>query len=503
MAPGAKPAARVALAVCLVALGCPDKVPAVASTPPTPVAAPEKAALSEAVLAPRPKGGEHFGLYLMGKKVGYFFSDLAQVEGAPDKARAVSEMYFKASVGGRTSERHHREERVYESKPNGKLLSFKVEEKGDGGDQLLEGSASPKGLSVIRKRPGQPNQILSLAPSRELIEDADQPRVAILRNKKVEGYVTDGQDLESYRLTTTVEPPQSRLLGGVKVSVRRAVTLSDKEKVPVDVFITASGEMVEMSFGQTMQALAEPESVAKRLDQVEVFGLTRIVLPAMLPPLARQIPGSVTLTLANLPDKFQVQTYRQRYQKRPDGSVDVTLSAAAPKLTKRAARPVTPPKGVGEYLKSSLIVESDNAEIQHLAETLVGGEKDAYRAALKINEWVYKNLQKDYGASADRATDVLRQKKGDCTEHSLLATSLMRAAGIPAKRVDGVVYMVNDDQVPALYWHEWVEVYVGEWSQMDPTFGQPVADATHFAVGEEGNAEITPLIGQIKVTAVR
>ena len=93
--------------------------------------------------------------------------------------------------------------------------------------------------------------------------------------------------------------------------------------------------------------------------------------------------------------------------------------------------------------------------------------------------------------------------KGDCTEHSLLSVALLRAAGIPARRVDGVVYMVNEDGVPALYWHEWVEAYVGEWTQLDPTFNQTVADATHFAVGEEGNAEITPLIGALKVTAVK
>ncbi len=93
--------------------------------------------------------------------------------------------------------------------------------------------------------------------------------------------------------------------------------------------------------------------------------------------------------------------------------------------------------------------------------------------------------------------------RGDCTEHSLLAVSLLRAAGIPAKRKDGVIYMVNEDKVPALYWHQWVEAWVGEWTQLDPTFNQPVADATHFAVGEEGNAEITPLIGQLKVVEIR
>src|SRR5260370_41230420 len=93
--------------------------------------------------------------------------------------------------------------------------------------------------------------------------------------------------------------------------------------------------------------------------------------------------------------------------------------------------------------------------------------------------------------------------KGECAVYCLLAEALLGAAGIPAKRVDGLVYMVGEDQVPALYWHEWVEAYVGEWTQLDPTFNQVVADAGHFALGEESNAEITPLIGQLKVLEVR
>ncbi len=92
--------------------------------------------------------------------------------------------------------------------------------------------------------------------------------------------------------------------------------------------------------------------------------------------------------------------------------------------------------------------------------------------------------------------------KGDCTEHSLLSVAMMRAEGIPARRIDGLVYIITEDGVPALYWHEWVEAFVGEWTQLDPTFNQPVADATHFALGEESNAEITPLIGQLKVVAI-
>jgi len=206
--------------------------------------------------------------------------------------------------------------------------------------------------------------------------------------------------------------------------------------------------------------------------------------------------------MTGLPEKFHQDSYRQRYVREPGGRVAVSIRAQAPGAQARASLPVKDPEG-GKNLKSTLIVESEHPEIRQLAARIVGPEKDALAATRRIVSWVAKNLQKDYGASADRATDVLRQKKGDGTEHSLLAVALLRAAGIPSRRVDGVVYLLNEDNVPALYWHEWVEAYVGEWTQLDPTFDQAVADATHFAVGEEGNAEITPLIGQLKVVEVR
>jgi hypothetical protein len=481
--------------------------PALAQQPSTPPpakapAAKAPATVSDVLKAPRPKGGEYLGLYLVDKKVGYLFSDVSSVPGRKDRVRSISQLYFKAQVGTRLSERSHREERIYEAKPGGRLLSFTVEQRGDGGEQTLVGTATPQGLSVVRKRPGVPDETLTVAGTDERVEDADQARVALFRRAKVEGSVLDGMDLSSYKMTTTVEPTEERLVSGVKVKVGRAVTLSEKEKVPATAFVAEDGRVLEVDFAGTMKARAEPEAMAKRLDLVEVFGLTRVVLPAPLPPEARKVPGRVTLVMTGLPEKFQNNSYRQQYQKEAGGRVKVTLLAAEPDVARRKPRPLADPDG-GENLKSSIIVESDNAEIQALARQIVGPEQDAYAAAKRVVSWVAVNLKKDYGSSADRATDVLRQRKGDCTEHSLLTVSLLRASGIPARRVDGVVYMVNDDGVPALYWHEWVEAFVGEWTQLDPTFNQMVADATHFGVGLEGNAEITPLIGQLKVVEVR
>ncbi|HZH04874.1 MAG TPA: transglutaminase domain-containing protein, partial [Myxococcaceae bacterium] len=478
--------------VCVLLLAAVLCSPALASEP----------ALSDALKAPRPEGGEYFGVYLMSKKVGYLFTDLAPVPGAKGKARSVSELYFKANVGSGVSERQHKEVRTYESKPGGRLLSFTVEQKGDGGDQMLEGTATPAGVQVRITRPGQAPRSMTLPPVRETIEDADAPRVALLRKQSMEGSVLDAQDLGTYAVKTTVGAIETRTLGGVPVELRSATTVSSKEKVPVQAFLTEAGKMVEIAFGQTMRAVAEAPSVAKRLDKVEVFGLTRVVLPRALPDSVHSIPGKVTWVVSGLPDTFWKETSRQRYRALPDGRVEVTLSAAPPALTQKLPQPLAA-SDRAEYLKSSIVVEADHPDVRAAARKVAGGEKDPYRLAKKVSAWVSANLKKGYGASADRASDVLRQMKGDCTEHSLLTVALLRALGVPARRIDGLVYLVNEDKIPALYWHEWVEAYVGEWTQLDPTFGQPVADATHFALGEEGNAEITSLIGQLKVLEVR
>ncbi len=460
------------------------------------------APISDALKAARPKGGEHFGLYLLDKKVGYAFNDLSFAPGTRDKARAVSEFYFRANVGERVSERRHSEERLYEAKPEGRLLRFTIEDKGDGGDQTLIGEAKPDGVRVLRKRPGKPVETLSLPPAKETIEDADQPRVAVLRNRSVEGIILDGQDLENYKMTTTLSAPERRPVHGVEVLLHKVVSISDKEKVPTEILLAENGEMVQLSISGALKMVSEPPSIAKRLDKVEVFGLTRIVLPKPMPDSAHSVPGKVSMLIAGLPERFWRAGERQKFKKGADGEVEVTIFAAAPKYEQPVTLPVSDPSG-GEYLKSSLAIESASPEIQRQAKKILGSETDAYQATKKIVAWVNSHMKKEYGASADRATDVLHQMRGDCTEHSLLSVALLRAAGIPARRIDGVVYMNNGDNGPALYWHEWVEAFVGAWTQLDPTFGETVAHATHLALGEESGAEITPLIGQLKVLDVR
>ncbi|HZX40638.1 MAG TPA: transglutaminase domain-containing protein, partial [Myxococcaceae bacterium] len=268
-------------------------VPALALLLATPLTA-RGEATSDVLRVPRPRGGEYFGLYLVDKKVGWYFTDLEQVPGRPE-VRSVADFVFKAVVGNNTAERRHHEERIYESRPGGKLLSFVIKDEGDGGNQVLVGKATPSGFGVKRHRPGQTDDTFTLPPVQETVEDADQLRVALLRGKEVSGMALDGTDLGQYRMTTTPVAEERRVVNGVSVLLRKATIVSEKEKVPMQAVVAPDGAVVEMSYGSAMIGRAEPKSVAERLDRVEIFGLTRLILPSAPPPSARKVPGEWTL----------------------------------------------------------------------------------------------------------------------------------------------------------------------------------------------------------------
>lgn len=149
------------------------------------------------------------------------------------------------------------------------------------------------------------------------------------------------------------------------------------------------------------------------------------------------------------------------------------------------------------YLRPTPFLQSDHPSIRALSAQILQGETNALRAALKIKDWVYKELAKEPTVSIPNALEVLRTKKGDCNEHAVLFNALARAAGIPAKTVVGVVYLRG-----AFYYHAWSEIWLGNWISLDPVLNQFPADVTHvkFLEGEiDRQLDILQLIGNLKI----
>ena len=154
-------------------------------------------------------------------------------------------------------------------------------------------------------------------------------------------------------------------------------------------------------------------------------------------------------------------------------------------------------KGQAEYLLPNALIQSDDRKIIDQSARILSGEKDPREAAKKLNAWVYAALNKRPVVSIPSALEVLKQREGDCNEHTALFTALARAAGIPARMTAGIVYLED-----GFYYHAWPEVWLGTWVAVDPTFNQFPADATHirFATGNlDRQSDIIRLVGKLKV----
>ncbi|HQQ04531.1 MAG TPA: transglutaminase family protein [Kiritimatiellia bacterium] len=148
------------------------------------------------------------------------------------------------------------------------------------------------------------------------------------------------------------------------------------------------------------------------------------------------------------------------------------------------------------YLSATPFVQSDHRDILARAGQITGGLESKQEMARAVCDWVYGYLEKNPSASLPSAIEVLRVGAGDCNEHTYLFVALARAAGIPARIHLGVVYLDG-----AFYYHAWPSVFVGRWVDMDPTFGQHEADASHIFLGEGESAaqvRLLQVVGQVK-----
>jgi hypothetical protein len=145
-----------------------------------------------------------------------------------------------------------------------------------------------------------------------------------------------------------------------------------------------------------------------------------------------------------------------------------------------------PGKSLREYLEPNAILQSDDAEVRRIAREVAGNEKDAFRAACRLRDWVKNNMHRDFGIGIAPASEAIRQRKGTCGAYAVALASLARAAGIPSRVVMGYAYIYG-------IWggHAWVEVSIGgRWVPIDGAAPSPgPADAARIAFGQSSFAE--------------
>jgi hypothetical protein len=452
----------------------------------------------------RPASKEWFGLFLVGRKAGYTWTQVGkeQVDGV-EALVARQETEITATVGDRTVKRLQRDLKAYQPRPGGRLLSFRSERRGDGGDRTVTGRCDAERCTVeIAEEGGRSTRTIP-APG-ETAEQADAARLCAALRRTVAGPQLDLEQLRVRQVEDRYLGRRKLVGAGVEVEVGVVEEQEAGDRSATEIGVADDGRVLELKLGGSVAARAEAEEMARRAERVDLFGLTRVLLPG---PLPHQVPLAIAYRLSGLPPAYREADARQAYREGKDGEVVLTVTARLPAAAD-PARDAPRARGAPAALRDLLTpspstvgeIDSDAPAIRKLAAEVAGDAPGVYAAARRINAEVFRRLEKTFGQSRDRASEVLTSGKGDCTEHALLFTALARAAGVPARPVYGLVYTRYGDGLDALYWHAWAEVRSGkEWIALDPTFGQEVADATHLALGHGTQVDAVGLLGSLKV----
>lgn len=127
-----------------------------------------------------------------------------------------------------------------------------------------------------------------------------------------------------------------------------------------------------------------------------------------------------------------------------------------------------------EFTQAELHVESNNVQIVTLSEELSRGKNTVCEQVRAFYDYVGNHLVYSYNGADWGAQASFGEMGADCTEYASLMMALSRAAGIPARYLEGVWARGETGQEDARTEHAWLEVYlpgVG-WTPMDPTLGR-------------------------------
>jgi hypothetical protein len=128
---------------------------------------------------------------------------------------------------------------------------------------------------------------------------------------------------------------------------------------------------------------------------------------------------------------------------------------------------IAPDSAIKKWLLPGVAIQSNHPKIVELSRKLRSKETDPCAIIARFNHYVFSHLQKRNTAAFSNALETLNAGYGDCGEHTALLTALLRAAGVPARVVLGLLFVESKKQY--LY-HAQVMAFTGEWVFADPTW---------------------------------
>lgn len=280
----------------------------------------------------------------------------------------------------------------------------------------------------------------------------DGPVKAKTRIEEWETFRHRGKEHRGQRVMVTMESP---------VGSMEMLSWIDDTGDPMKAKVPLPG-IAEMEIVTTDQATALSDFVAP-----EIFMATAIKTDkAMDRAGTRQVKfrlrtSNAVAAFGDLPD-----TGMQKITSRSDQVVELTVARQSlPKTV--AAKPTAE---LDEYLASNLLINKEDPVLIELAKKAADGETDPVALSDKLRRFVTDYVSaKSMNIGFATASEVARNKEGDCSEHAVLLTALGRLCGIPSRVVVGLAYAPFFGGQDNIYgYHMWTQFWIdGQWYDLD------------------------------------
>lgn len=167
--------------------------------------------------------------------------------------------------------------------------------------------------------------------------------------------------------------------------------------------------------------------------------------------------------------------------------------------TKEARRSAV--KKGNRFCGATPTLQAEHPRIIRLAAELFDSSLSVCELIEKYNSHVFRILENRSNATFSNAVETLNAGYGDCGEHAVLLAALLRASGIPARIVLGLLYVRGKK---GYYYHAWVSAKAERWIFADPSHNRFPANTDRIPlVFDDDGTRIVSVAKNVGRTAVR
>lgn len=287
------------------------------------------------------------------------------------------------------------------------------------------------------------------------------------------------------------------------------------ELVAPDTGVPIRTEM-NMGFLKMTMIQADRDLARSRLSPPELLNSTLVIPTGKIddPRTPKRRTYVLRAKEGDLPDLPSSPT--QQVQRLDATSARVTVDPGA--VDAAPAELLADPALLAPLLDSSVSLRADDPEVAAFAadaiKRLPPEATDEYKAE-RLRRRVHSFIEnKDFSVGFATASETVRTRTGDCTEHAVLLAAALRSAKIPARVVSGLVYLYFPDAKREVFgFHMWAQALVRtpegpRWIHLDATLPDTAYDGTHIALSlsnlnddDTQNFLVTlaPIIGRLAI----